>query len=519
VPTDAALDIPQLLAGLPERIGHVIRPHAHARPDHPALVDHATSWSYGRLLSIVTGLASTLRDLDVRPGDRIMIVSENSLPLAALVLAASEIDAWAVVVNPRLTPRELDQIRDHAQPRRIFYVTAVSLGAQDHADRHDAPTQTLLGLGTLAVGSVNPFAEQEPVHASGAEQVAALMYTSGTTGVPKGVMLTHRNLLFNAKVSGELRNLSPADQMYGVLPMSHIVGLSNILISFLMFGATIQVVPRYDPADLARAIADDDISLLFGVPATFQRLLEYKATAGLASLPRGRLRYLGVAGAPLDGTLKARIEQEFGLPLMNGYGITECGPAISGVRLSAPRNDTGIGAPIPGVDVRIVGRGGASLVNSEIGELHARGPGVMRGYYRAPELTRAAIDAEGWFNTGDLVQFKDGSLFIAGRTKEMIIRSGFNVYPAEVEGVLNAHPAVVQSAVVGRPVDGNEEVVAFVQLLPGAAATTDDLRRYAAEQLTAYKRPSTIVCLEVLPSSSTGKILKHQLAEAARQFS
>jgi long-chain acyl-CoA synthetase len=143
----------------------------------------------------------------------------------------------------------------------------------------------------------------------------------------------------------------------------------------------------------------------------------------------------------------------------------------------------------------------------------------MRGYYRAPELTRAAIDAEGWFNTGDLAESKTGSLFIVGRRKEMIIRSGFNVYPAEVEAVLNAHPAVVQSAVVGRLVDGNEEVVAFVQLLPGGAATTDDLRRHAAEHLTAYKRPSTIVPLEALPSSSTGKILKHRLAETARQLS
>jgi long-chain acyl-CoA synthetase len=134
--------------------------------------------------------------------------------------------------------------------------------------------------------------------------------------------------------------------MYGVLPMSHIVGLSNILTSFLMFGATIQVVPRYEAADLVRAVEDDDISMLFGVPATFQRLLEYEATAGLATLPRGRPRNLAVAGAPLDGTLRARIEQEFGLPLMNGYGITECGPSISGVRPSAPRNDTGVGAPV-----------------------------------------------------------------------------------------------------------------------------------------------------------------------------
>jgi acyl-CoA synthetase (AMP-forming)/AMP-acid ligase II len=340
-------------------------------------------------------------------------------------------------------------------------------------------------------------------------------YTSGTTGNPKGVMLTHRNLLFNARVSGEMRRLTPQDRLYAVLPMSHIVGLSNILTSALMFGATVQVAPRHDPAELARAIAEDGVTVLWGVPATYQRLLEHKAVAGLAALPRGRLRYAGCSGAPLDLTLKTRIEQEFGFPLMNGYGITECGPGISAARIAAPRQDNGVGPPIHGIEIRIVDRNRQPVAPGAIGELHISGPGVMRGYYRAPDLTAAAIDADGWFNTGDLVRWDDDSLFVVGRSKEMIIRSGFNVYPAEVEAVLNAHPAVVQSAVIGRAVDGNEDIVAYVQLLPNAAATADDLARHARAQLTAYKRPAEIVILAALPASATGKILKHRLATAA----
>ena len=231
-------------------------------------------------------------------------------------------------------------------------------------------------------------------------------------------------------------------------------------------------------------------------------------------MPRGRLRGLYVAGAPLDPTLKAMVEQEFGLPLLNAYGITECAPGISGVRAEEPRSDTSVGTIIPGIEVRLVGRGrgGAAVAEGTVGELHVRGPNVMRGYYRAPEATAAAIDGVGWFNTGDLARFEGEALFIAGRTKELIIRSGFNVYPAEVEAVLNAHPAVMQSAVIGRSVQANEEVVAYVQLLAGARATVDDLMTHAARQLTAYKRPSEIVILKALPTSSTGKILKHRLS-------
>jgi long-chain acyl-CoA synthetase len=202
--------------------------------------------------------------------------------------------------------------------------------------------------------------------------------------------------------------------------------------------------------------------------------------------------------------------------LLNNYGITECSPGLSGVREDELAGDDTVGRFLPGIEHRIVDPQGSEVRPGAVGELHVRGLNVMLGYYRAPELTAAAIDKDGWFNTGDLARVNaEGELYIAGRTKELIIRSGFNVYPAEVEAVLNSHGLVVQSAVVGRPVEGNEEVVAFVQLLPGAKVTTADLQAYAARQLTSYKRPSEIVILEALPAASTGKILKNKLKETA----
>ena len=329
-------------------------------------------------------------------------------------------------------------------------------------------------------------------------------------------MLSHENLMISAATTAHFRKLDARDQVYVVLPISHIVGIS-LLAMTLMVGGTVRLVSKYDPAALAKAIAEGGVTVLNGVPATYQRLLEHKVLSGAEKLDRGVLRLIAVAGAPLDLALKSRVEAEFGLPLSNGYGITECSPGISGVRFDAPRTDNAVGTLLPGVEARIRTVDGIPLGNGEVGELHVRGRNIMRGYYRAPDLTAKAIDSEGWFNTGDLARFEGDYLYIVGRTKEMIIRSGFNVYPAEVEAVLNAHKDVVQSAVVGRPVDGNEEVVAFVQLIRGSKTATEDLLDFLKHQLAAYKRPSEIILLDAMPATSTGKILKHKLAQSLRE--
>jgi long-chain acyl-CoA synthetase len=508
----------ETLEGLPGRIHEVMDRHVVATPDRPALVDDGTTLTYRALDRSVRLVAETLRALGIRAGDRMMIVSENSIPLACLLLAASRLDAWAIVVNPRLSPREVDQIRDHSGARRAFFTADVSQEAAAHATRYGAPVQDVGPLHGIGVSALREETSTEPVEVDGAKQVAVLIYTSGTTGTPKGVMLTHRNLLFSAKGTAALRNMTADDVQYCVLPISHIVGIS-LLTMTLMVGATVRLVAKYEPAALVKAMAEEGITILNGVPATYQRLLEYQRNAGLPKFDRGALRLIAVAGAPLDLELKSRVEQELGLPLLNGYGITECSPGISGVRPDNPRADHAVGTILPGLEAKLVGRDGKAVANGGVGELHVRGPNVMRGYYRAPDLTAKAIDPDGWFNTGDLARFEGDYLYIVGRTKEMIIRSGFNVYPAEIEAVLSTHDAVVQCAVVGREADGNEEVVAFVQLIKGSKATAQDLMAHVAPQLTSYKRPSEIILRDALPATSTGKILKHKLAESLRSQS
>jgi long-chain acyl-CoA synthetase len=510
-----AIDLAEITAVLPRRIHEVADPHVANSPDRVALIEDGASWTYRELDRSVAEIAAAFGSLGVRAGDRLIIVSENCIALAALLLAASRIDAWAIVANPRLSARELDQIRDHSGARRMFFTSRVSKEAAAHASRCGAETRQLGPLKAIDVGALNESAAAEPVETEPANQVAVLIYTSGTTGTPKGVMLTHENLLISAKTTAHFRKMDADDKVYVVLPISHIVGIS-LLIMTLMVGATVRLVSKYDPAALAKAIAEERITILNGVPATYQRLLEYKTVAGLKQLDRGSLRLIAVAGAPLDLDLKSRVEQEFGLPLSNGYGITECSPGISGVRFDAPRVDHAVGTLLPGIEARVRTVDGMPVANGEVGELHVRGRNVMRGYYRAPDLTAKVVDSEGWFNTGDLARFEGDCLYIVGRTKEMIIRSGFNVYPAEVEAVINSHEAVVQCAVVGRAVEGNEEVVAFVQLLQGSAVKPADLMTFINPQLTSYKRPSEIIVLDALPATSTGKILKHKLAESLR---
>ncbi|QOZ30153.1 long-chain fatty acid--CoA ligase [Bradyrhizobium sp. CCBAU 51753] len=506
------------MEGLPNRLHEVMDHYVGATPDRMALVDDKMWLTYRELDQVVGRVTEALRALGIRPGDRMMIVSENSVPLSCLLFAASRLDAWAIVVNPRLSPREIDQIKDHSGTRRVFLTAEVSQEAAAHATRYEATVQDVGPLRGIAVTSLNIATVAEPVEADGARQVAVLIYTSGTTGTPKGVMLTHRNLLFSARGTAAFRKMTADDVQYCVLPISHIVGIS-LLTMTLMVGATVRLVAKYDPAALVKAMADEGITILNGVPATYQRLLEYRRNAGLPKLDRGKLRVISVAGAPLDIELKSRVEQELGLPLLNGYGITECSPGISGVRPDNPRADHAVGTIMPGLEAKLVSQDGKPVADGEVGELHVRGPNVMRGYYRAPDLTAKAIDPDGWFNTGDLARFENGAMYIVGRTKEMIIRSGFNVYPAEIEAVLSTHDAVVQCAVVGRRVEGNEEVVAFVQLIKGSTATVQDLMAHVAPQLTSYKRPSEIILMDALPATSTGKLLKHKLAESLRSQS
>lgn len=507
----------ETLDNLPLRISDVASNWARNSPNHPAIVEATGRWSYAQLEDAIAQTHSWLKGQNIRPGDRVMIVCENCRAFVALLLALARQDAWPVLVNARLSAREVDEIRDHCGARRIFYTTSVSHHAREHAKRHRAPVIDLPSLGRLHVSPVEENVLPESVTADISNNVAAMIYTSGTTGLPKGVMLTHRNLLFVAAVSASIRSLVPKDRLYGILPMSHAVGLSVVLLGALFSGATLYLSPRFDPVAVLESLENDRLTVLLGAPAMFSLLLEYANMKAITTLKFPALRVISSSGAPLHVAVKTSVEKLLGLPLHNGYGVTECSPNIAQAVMDQRRTDTSVGRILPGVEVKFIGHDGQAVPDGEVGELRVRGPNVMKGYYRAPEETAAAVDPEGWFNTRDLARLdQDGFLFIVGRTKELIVRFGFNVYPAEVEAVLNNHPQVVRSAVIGRTgegVDGGEEVIAFVQAAVGSRLTAAQIADHAAQYLAPYKRPTQILFVQGMPLTPTGKVMKDELAK------
>jgi long-chain acyl-CoA synthetase len=507
--------MPGVPTGLPKRICDVVQLWSVKSPDGLAIVEESGGWTFRDLSQRIAETQAWLFDLGIRPGDRVMIISENSRALIALLMATVSLDAWPVIVNARLSSSEIDQIRNHSGACRVIHTIGGSQNASEIAHKHGAVLQDLLDMGPVAVGALNGATVPEPIEASPEERVAALIYTSGTTGQPKGVMLSHRNLLFIAAISAEIRKLTPADRLLVALPMSHAVGLSVVLLGGLLSGATLYLSPQFDPMNARTLIERHRITVVLGVPAMFNQWLQYAKLRKIESLRFPSLRIISSSGAPLDQAIKSETERLFGLVLHNGYGVTECSPTIAQTRPESPRTDISVGRILPGVEVQLVGPDRKPVAAGEIGELWVRGPNVMKGYYRAPEETAAAIDAHGWFNTRDLARFEDGHLFIVSRTKELIVRFGFNVYPAEVEAVLNSHPAVHRSAVIGRSIKGDEQVVAFVELSPGFACTTAELAHYASTHLARYKQPSQIVLVPAMPLTPTGKIMKERLAKMA----
>jgi long-chain acyl-CoA synthetase len=504
------------------RVDDFLRAQAAARPRATGLVERDAALSYGDLDDAVDAATRWLGELGVVPGDRVMVVCENSIAAVILIFAALRRDAWAVPVNARLSAREIDTIRDHCRPRRIFYTVGISPDAAGHAERHGADCRRFPPLGTVAFSdAAAAVAADDPDR-----EVAILMYTSGTTGAPKGVMLSHANMVFMARVWVDMRAATGADRLYCVLPISHIYGLANGVFGAIAAGASVELVARFDPADLYRALGAG-ITLMQGVPAMYARFLEYLEAEALALRAPG-LRYVSGGGAFVDLDLKRRMEKILGLPFINGYGLTEASPTVSVMRIGDPSDDESAGPVVPETELRLTDPAtGAEIAaeiatvpgSTDVGELWVRGPQIMMGYYRDQAATDAVLRPDGWFNTGDLARIDEaGSLWIVGRSRELIIRSGFNVFPAEVEGVLAAHPAVTLCGVVGRKVVGNEEVIAFVQLAPGVEVTPEQLGSWASERLAPYKTPSRIVIAETLPATNSGKVRKHELLALARDL-
>ncbi|MGT2453168.1 class I adenylate-forming enzyme family protein [Cupriavidus basilensis] len=498
----------------PEFIHDIPRHWAEQSPQAPCLYETGGVLSYGALWERITATRDWLAAQGVGQGDRVMVVGENCAEMVVMLFACSALHAWPIQVNARLSPREIDGIRAHAEPLLTFFTNHVSDVAAAHARRLGAqPT----GCAALDPDFASLRAEQVParVDAAQARDVATLIYTSGTTGAPKGVMVPHAGLTVFARISATSRNLGPDDIAYGALPLSHIFGIATVLMATLYAGASLVMRPRFDAADVFAALASPGVTMLQGVPTMFTRIMavarESSLESGAAAFPR--LRYLYTGGAPLDPTLKRDTEAWFGQPLHHGYGITEYAGSLFITRMDAPRADCSAGYIVEGVEINITNEQGERMPAGERGQIRVRGPGVMRGYFRNTEQTAEALLPGGWLNTGDLGFLgEDGALFIVGRSKDLIIRSGFNVYPIEVESVINAFPGVRQSAVVGRAAaDGNEEVVAFVETQPGAKLDLAALEAYLRESLAPYKRPAQIRVIETIPTTASGKLLKQPL--------
>ncbi|WP_293451194.1 class I adenylate-forming enzyme family protein [Planktotalea sp.] len=475
-------------------------------PDAIAIQDwDATPWSYHKEWSAAKAGADLLALAGVQRGDRVLMVTENCATLCAFIYACSLIGAWAVPVNARQTEAELNRIIDHATPNVALFFSSVSPDAKTHGTRMNArDVNGAWGTVMMAeLGASDPASDPD---------VAVMLYTTGTTGTPKGVMLTHSNLVYAGQTSADTRGMTPSDTVYGALPMTHVFGLASMLMAATFAGATIRLEARFAAVKLYEALTSG-VTILPAVPQMHALLMQYTSEQGIDSIVGGPLRYVSSGAAPLDPVWKRKAEAFYGIALQNGYGMTETSAGVCTTKSLIGDPDISVGPPLKGVEIRI--DEGAEGGGNGIGEVLTRGPHIMLGYFRNDDATDKALDKDGWMHTGDLGKIDDhGLLHILGRSKELIIRGGFNIYPPEVEAAINDHQAVIQSAVIGRrTATGDEEVLAFVQVPTLDAVTTEDLHTFSAARLSGYKRPSQIILTLTLPAAPTGKLLKHKLLD------
>jgi acyl-CoA synthetase (AMP-forming)/AMP-acid ligase II len=488
------------------RVEDFLRDRVAVAPDSMALsCSSGAQWSFADFDRAGDDLAEELRSVGVQAGDRVLLLVENCAAGVAALHAAWRIGAVIIPFNARQTEAEVARVVAHATPAAVLMTAHVSPDAAAHGARMGAQEITgAFGTLLLAQGTSDPDPDLD--------DVAVLLYTTGTTGDPKGVMLTHENLRFGGIASSNLREMTPTDVIYGVLPMSHVFGLVSVLTGACYTGAHVQIEARFSAQKLFDA-AMGGVTIIPAVPQMHALVMQYTKEQGLERLAAPRLRYVSSGGAPLDPAWKRKAEAFYGLPLQNGFGMTETSSGASATKNPLGSSDISVGPITPGTQVRIDTHAPGGN-GEDKGEVVVHGPHVMKGYYRNEAETSRALDAEGWLRTGDLGMI-DGQehLHILGRSKELIIHGGFNVYPPEVEAAMNDHPQVIQSAVVGRTKDGDEEVLAFVQVSDTDRPDVEALRAFVKERLAGYKRPKHIVLATALPAAPTGKLLKHKMIE------
>lgn len=431
-------------------------------------------------------MAARLAAAGLRGGDRVLVSAQASARLAVAYLGALRLGLLAVPANTAYRERELAHMVEDAEPRAAIV-----------DDRQRA--EWLRGRGVEVVAGVDvdlPDGPPVELDLAAPGDGMLLCYTSGTTGAPKGALLSHANLLAGAEALRIAWRWSADDRLVGALPLFHMHGLGVGLHGTLLAGASAVIVPRFEPTAVLDAAGAHDATLFFGVPTMYASLLESPRAQELA-----RLRLCVSGSAPLSPSLFTRFEHLTGTRILERYGMTET-MMLASNPYEGPRRAGTVGLPLPGVEIRL----------EENGEVLVRGPNVFSGYWRRPEATREAFDGD-WFRTGDVGEFdEDGYLRLVGRAKELIITGGYNVYPREVEDVLREHPDVEDAAVVGKPdPKWGEVVTAFV--VSRAAVGESDLAEFASERLASYKRPRIVRFVDELPRNALGKVLKNELRD------
>jgi long-chain acyl-CoA synthetase len=492
--------------------------------DHPAdktaLISGGRETTYGVLRDQTARVRGGLAALGIGAGDRVAIVCSNGRFFVDAYLATIGLGAVAVPLNPTSPAAELE--------REIATVAAVAAiidssaaGAWANVDMATMPSLRHVIAAEAApttTGGDSPIpfdtllqAEPHDVVEVDTDALAALIFTSGTAGSPRAAMLTHGNLRSNIEQGlSAAAKVTADDVVFGVLPMFHIFGLNVVLGLSLRAGATVVLVQRFDPSTALDTIRERKVTVIPGAPPLWLAFAHF-TDAPDDSFATVRLALTGAAKMPEEAI--RQLKERFGLDLSEGYGLTEASPIVTS-SAGLPIRPGSVGKVLDGVQVRLVDEEGDDALAGDSGEIWVKGPNVFAGYLDEPEATARALTADGWLRTGDIaVTDDDGYLYLVDRAKDLIIVSGFNVYPAEVEGVLAEHPAVVEVGVVGVPhPHSGEAVKAFVVLQPGATCDEETLIRWCLDHVARYKCPSKILFVDELPRNVSGKLLRRSLS-------
>jgi long-chain acyl-CoA synthetase len=482
-----------------------------------AVISRGRRTTYGELRAQVAGLRTSLVRLGIAPGDRVALLCANNWFFVVGWLAALGAGAEVVPLNPGSPAEELERQLAETEAR-IVIAGPTGAEAYNGVDRLAVavehvfvPEGSRVEAGEPIEPLFTPDGESAAVVDRGADDVALLMYTAGTSGSPKAAILTHGNLLANLEQSARVpgRALTPDDVCLGLLPLFHIFGLNVVLDGALHAGASVVLVERFDPVDTLRTIAEHGITVVAAAPPV------YVAWATMPGADDGALQTVRIAAsgaAKLPEEVARAFEDRFDLTIAEGYGLTEASPIVT-TSVGRDARFGSIGLPIPGVEIRLVDEDGEDVVEGDPGEIWVRGPSVFKGYLGDDEATRRVLTDDGWLRTGDVaVADADGWLWLVDRRKDLVIVSGFNVYPNEVEDVLRRHPGVADAAVVGEPDPySGERVKAFVVEEPGVHLEEEELIDFCLEHLARYKAPARVELVDEIPRNAGGKALRRAL--------